>query len=160
MKRLGHPLNSLDLSPCHFGVLGGAKTVLRNRRSVDSDDIVEALMNLFDNVTFEELQRAFQSWIRLLGWVIPPLHGRINPFPDINSESFWIFGMGGLKLPSTHLHACFQSRSLTLKDITRSSLMNGVYPTGNNIFGLPVSAAASALEAFLRVTEWKKVTWS
>jgi hypothetical protein len=67
---LVHPSYSYDLSACGFLVFGRAKTVLQNRRFVDSGDIVEALTSLFGSVTFNELHPLFQNWIRRLEWVI------------------------------------------------------------------------------------------
>jgi histone-lysine N-methyltransferase SETMAR len=70
MERLAHPPYSANLSPCAFEFSGRAKTALRNRRFVDSDDVIEVLANLFDIVSLHELQRVFQSWIQRLEWVI------------------------------------------------------------------------------------------
>jgi hypothetical protein len=70
MKRLLFLSHSPDLSPCDFWCLGWAKTALRNRRFVDLDDVVETLIDIFNNVTFDELPRVFQNWIRRLEWVI------------------------------------------------------------------------------------------
>jgi hypothetical protein len=69
MKKLILPSDSPDLSPRDFWSSGLAKTALGNRRFVDSDDIIEALTDLFDRATFDELQRLFQSWIRRSEWV-------------------------------------------------------------------------------------------
>jgi hypothetical protein len=70
MKKLILPSDSPGLSPRDFWPSGLAKTSLGNRRFVDSDDIIEGLTDLFDSVTFDELQRLFQSWIRRSEWVI------------------------------------------------------------------------------------------
>jgi hypothetical protein len=56
IKRLVHPLYSLDLSPCDFWFVGQAKTALRDQRFADGDALVEGLTNLCDGFTFEELQ--------------------------------------------------------------------------------------------------------
>jgi histone-lysine N-methyltransferase SETMAR len=63
IERLAHPPYSPDLSPCHFSFFGPAKTALQNRT-------FWALIDLFDSVTFEELQSVFQNWIERLKWVI------------------------------------------------------------------------------------------
>jgi hypothetical protein len=70
VERLVHLSYLPDLSPCDFEFFGWAKRALRNLRSVDSDNVVEVLTNRFDSVTFDELQRVFQSWIRRLEWVV------------------------------------------------------------------------------------------
>jgi hypothetical protein len=43
---------------------------LQNRRFSDADAVIEALTDLFDSVTFEELQNVFQNWIERFEWVI------------------------------------------------------------------------------------------
>jgi hypothetical protein len=63
-ERLAHPPYALDLSPCHGWCLRRPKAALRNRRSVDLDDAVDALTNPFGSVTFDKIHRVFQSWIR------------------------------------------------------------------------------------------------
>jgi hypothetical protein len=69
-ERLVHPPYSLDLTPGDSCCLGQVTTALRNRTFVDSSDVVEALTNLFDSITFNELRRAFQTWIQRLESVI------------------------------------------------------------------------------------------
>jgi hypothetical protein len=69
-ERLAHPPYSPDLSPCDFWFFGRAKTALQNRRFTDADAVIEALTDLFDSVTFEELQKVFQNGIERLEWVI------------------------------------------------------------------------------------------
>jgi hypothetical protein len=46
------------------------KTALQNRRFADADVTVRALTELFDSVTFEELQSVFQNEFERLEWVI------------------------------------------------------------------------------------------
>jgi hypothetical protein len=36
----------------------------------DPDELIEALTNLFDSMTFEETQSVFHNWTRRLRWVI------------------------------------------------------------------------------------------
>jgi hypothetical protein len=43
---------------------------LQNQRFADADAVIEALTDLFDSVTFEELQSVFQNWIGRWQWVI------------------------------------------------------------------------------------------
>jgi hypothetical protein len=69
-ERLSHPPYSPDLSQRNFYFVGWTKTALQNRRSTDADAMVAALTDLFDNVTFDELQSVFQNWIERLKSVI------------------------------------------------------------------------------------------
>jgi hypothetical protein len=39
---------------------------LQNQSFVDADELLEALTDMFDSVTFEELQSVFQNWIKRL----------------------------------------------------------------------------------------------
>jgi hypothetical protein len=49
------------LSQSDFCFFGSVKTALQNRRFADADALVEALTDLVDSVTFEELQSGFQN---------------------------------------------------------------------------------------------------
>jgi hypothetical protein len=51
-------------------LFGRAKTALQNQRFANSGDVIEGLTDLSDNVTFDELRRVFQSWIRRLDRII------------------------------------------------------------------------------------------
>jgi histone-lysine N-methyltransferase SETMAR len=70
LTRLTHPPYSPDLSPCDFWFFGRAKTAFRDQSFADADELLEALTNLFDSITFEELQSVFKNWIKRLEWVI------------------------------------------------------------------------------------------
>jgi histone-lysine N-methyltransferase SETMAR len=61
IERLAHPPHSPDLSPCDFWFFERAKTALQNRRFTHADVVIEALTDLFDSITFEELQNVFQN---------------------------------------------------------------------------------------------------
>jgi G3E family GTPase len=69
-ERLAHPSDSPGMSPCNFWFVGWAKIALQNRRFADADAVVEGKTDLFDTVTFEELQSVFQNWIERLEWVV------------------------------------------------------------------------------------------
>jgi hypothetical protein len=43
---------------------------LRDRTFADADELLEALTDPFDGVTFEELQSVFQNWSERLEWAI------------------------------------------------------------------------------------------
>jgi histone-lysine N-methyltransferase SETMAR len=70
IERLAHPPYSPDMSQRNFDFVGWTKTALQNRRFTDADAMVRALTDLFDNVTFDELQSVFQNWIERLKSVI------------------------------------------------------------------------------------------
>jgi hypothetical protein len=64
IERVVHPPYSPDPSSCNFWFFERAKAALRDRRCANADAMVEALMNLWDSITFEELQSVFQNWLR------------------------------------------------------------------------------------------------
>jgi histone-lysine N-methyltransferase SETMAR len=70
LQRLDHPAYSPDLSPCDFWFFGRAKTAMQNHSVQNPDKLIEALTNLFDSITCEELQSVFHNWIRRLRSVI------------------------------------------------------------------------------------------
>jgi hypothetical protein len=67
---LAHPSYSHGMSPCNLWLFGWAKTALQNRRFADADVVIKGLTDLFDSISFEELQSLFQNWIEILEWVI------------------------------------------------------------------------------------------
>jgi histone-lysine N-methyltransferase SETMAR len=70
LPRVPHPPYSPDLSPCDFWFFGRAKVALQNQSFVDTDELLEALTDLSDSVTFGDLQSVFQDWMKRLDWVI------------------------------------------------------------------------------------------
>jgi hypothetical protein len=70
LQRLDHPAYSPHLSPFDFRFFGRAKTAIQTKSFKDPDELIEALTNLFDSITFEELQSVFHNWIRRMRWVI------------------------------------------------------------------------------------------
>jgi hypothetical protein len=70
LERLDQPAYSPDLSPCDFWFFGRAKTAIQDQSFEDPEELIEALTNLFDGITFEELQSVFHNWIRRLRRVI------------------------------------------------------------------------------------------
>jgi hypothetical protein len=70
MTRLPHPAYSPDLSPCDFWFFGFAKTSFRDLQFDSPEAIIEHLSDLFDGLTFDELQSVFHEWIQRLRWVI------------------------------------------------------------------------------------------
>jgi hypothetical protein len=61
IERLADPVYSPDLSQSDFSFFGSVKTALQNRSFADADAVVEALTDLSDSVTFEELRSGFQN---------------------------------------------------------------------------------------------------
>jgi hypothetical protein len=61
IERLANPVYSPELSQSDFSFFGSVKIALQNRRFADADAMVEALTDLFDRVTFQELRSGFQN---------------------------------------------------------------------------------------------------
>jgi hypothetical protein len=61
IERLANPAYSLELSQSDFCFFGSAKRALQNRRFAHADEVVEALTDLFDSVTVEELRSGFEN---------------------------------------------------------------------------------------------------
>jgi hypothetical protein len=45
------------------------KKVLRDRGSSSSDEIGDAIAQVWNDLTFDDVQNVFQDWIRHLAWV-------------------------------------------------------------------------------------------
>jgi hypothetical protein len=60
-ERLANPAYLPELRQSGLCFFGSVKTTLQNRRFRDADAVVEALTDLFDSVTFEELRSGFQN---------------------------------------------------------------------------------------------------
>jgi hypothetical protein len=65
-----HPAYSPDISPCDFWPFGFLKEKLKEQEPSTSDDIIEAITTIWNDVTFEELQSVFSKWIQRVIWVI------------------------------------------------------------------------------------------
>jgi hypothetical protein len=61
IERLADPAYSPELSQSDLCLFGSAKIALQNRRFADANAVVDALTDLFDSVTFEELRSGFQN---------------------------------------------------------------------------------------------------
>jgi hypothetical protein len=61
IERRDDPAYSPELSQSDYYFFGSVKTALQNRRFADGDAVVEAVTDLFDSVTFEELKSGFQN---------------------------------------------------------------------------------------------------
>jgi hypothetical protein len=70
MKRLGQPAYSPELSPCDFWFLWFAKQAIQDEVFHNADQPMQSLHSIFDQVTFEDLQRVFLNWMERLSWVV------------------------------------------------------------------------------------------
>jgi hypothetical protein len=70
MMRLPQTAYSPDLSPCDFWLFGFAKQAIQDEVFDNADQLIQHLDSNFDQVTFEDLQRAFLNWMERLSWVV------------------------------------------------------------------------------------------
>jgi hypothetical protein len=70
VSRLAHPPDSPEVSPCDFWLFEKLKGVLKDRQFNSSDEIQEVIMNVWDQLTFDEMQSAFHNWASRFAWVI------------------------------------------------------------------------------------------
>jgi hypothetical protein len=61
IERLADPAYSPELNQSDFFFFGSVKPALQNRRSADANAVVDALTDLCDTVTFEELRSGFPN---------------------------------------------------------------------------------------------------
>jgi hypothetical protein len=64
--RTPHPLYSPDISPCDFWLFGMLKQIARDREFSSSDEIENAIAQVWNGLTFDDVQSMFQDWIRRL----------------------------------------------------------------------------------------------
>jgi hypothetical protein len=67
MTRLPQPVYSPDLSPCNFGF---ARQAIQDEICDNADPPMQRLHSIFDQVSFEDLQRVFLNWIERLSCVV------------------------------------------------------------------------------------------
>jgi allantoicase len=60
----------LDLSPCDFWSFGSAKQAIQDEVFDNADQLMQRLHSIFDQVTFEDLQRVFLNWMERVSWVV------------------------------------------------------------------------------------------
>jgi histone-lysine N-methyltransferase SETMAR len=70
LGRAEHPPYSPDLSPCDFWLFGFLKEKLKDRQLHGVQSLHQAITELWDAPTFEELQAVFLEWMNRLSWVI------------------------------------------------------------------------------------------
>jgi hypothetical protein len=72
-RRLGrpeHPLYSPDLRPCDFWLFGFLKEKFKDRPLRGVQSLHQAIADLWDELTFEDVQAVFLEWMNRLSWVI------------------------------------------------------------------------------------------
>jgi hypothetical protein len=69
MLRLPQPTYSPELSLCDFWFFGFAKQAIQDEVFDNADQLMKRLHSIFDQVTFEDLQRVFLNWMERLSWV-------------------------------------------------------------------------------------------
>jgi hypothetical protein len=69
IARLLHPPYSPYLSPCDFWLFGLLKGTLKDREFHSHDEIEEAIMMAWNDLTFNEVQSVFYNWTNRLRWV-------------------------------------------------------------------------------------------
>jgi hypothetical protein len=62
LVRTPHPLSSPDLSPCDFWFFGIAKGKMKDREFHTVQDIRRRLTEIWNNLTFEDVQSVFLEW--------------------------------------------------------------------------------------------------
>jgi histone-lysine N-methyltransferase SETMAR len=69
ISRMPHPPDSPDISPCDFWLFEMLKQILRDREFSPSDEIEDAVEQVWNDLTFDDIQSVFRNWIRRLAWV-------------------------------------------------------------------------------------------
>jgi hypothetical protein len=80
-RKLGHaehPLHSPDLSPCDFWLFGFLKEMLKDRQLRGVHSLHQAITDLWDELTFEDVHAIFLERMKCLSWVIESLTGYQN----------------------------------------------------------------------------------
>jgi transposase len=65
-----HPPYSPDLDPCDFWLFGILKQKMKERVFQSEEQILAAISQSWNELTFEDIQRIFHNWIERLIWVI------------------------------------------------------------------------------------------
>jgi transposase len=70
LARAPHPPYSPDLSPCDFWLFGILKQKMKERVFQSDAQILTAITESWNELTFEDIQRVFQNWMERLIWMI------------------------------------------------------------------------------------------
>jgi hypothetical protein len=68
--RAEHISYSSDLSPCNFWLFGFLKEKLKERQLRGVQSLHQAIPDLWDELTFEDVQAVFLEWMNRLSWDI------------------------------------------------------------------------------------------
>jgi hypothetical protein len=70
LARMMHPPSSPDISPCDFWLFGMLKGIRKDQEFVSSEEIEVAIADLWNGLTFDDVQSVFRNWMSRLTWVI------------------------------------------------------------------------------------------
>jgi hypothetical protein len=70
IARAPHPPYSPDLSPCDFWLFGILKQNMKERVFQSEEQILAAITESWNELTFEDIQRVFHNWMERLIWEI------------------------------------------------------------------------------------------
>jgi histone-lysine N-methyltransferase SETMAR len=70
IERAPHPPHSPDISPCDFWLFGYLKHKMRDQEFRGQQGILNAIVTIWNDLTFEDVQRVFHEWMERLAWVI------------------------------------------------------------------------------------------
>jgi transposase len=68
--RAPHPPYSPDISPCDFWLFGILKQKMTERVFQSEEQILAAITESWNELTFEDIQKIFYNWMERLIWVI------------------------------------------------------------------------------------------
>jgi hypothetical protein len=69
-ERSPHPAHFPNISLCNFWQFGFLKEKLKEQELSTSDEIIEAIVTICNDVTLKELQSVFSERIQRVTWVI------------------------------------------------------------------------------------------
>jgi hypothetical protein len=70
LQRVAHPPYSPNLSPCDFSLFGMLKQKMKDRELSGVEEIMNAVQEIWREVTLERLQSVFFNWIERFEYVI------------------------------------------------------------------------------------------
>jgi hypothetical protein len=70
IKKAPHPAYSPDISPCNIWLFGFLKEKLKEQELSTSNEIIEVIMTICNDITLKELQGVFSEWTQRVTWVI------------------------------------------------------------------------------------------
>lgn len=70
INRIPHPPYSPDMSPCDFWFFGRSKKLLEDVEITDSEMLVDKLIDIWNGISFEEIQAVYREWEKRCIWII------------------------------------------------------------------------------------------